>query len=389
MEAREPLPNDLLLEIAARADIKTVVRCAAVCKPPRRAIIDPDFSRFRRRLAVHPSPADGGFDPDHLIGFSYWLHGAVPRTDDDDDSTHHVEIPQSPRPRASIHPSTSSLLAWLEPLAARDGLFVLLRPSSRKMLVGAVLCVFDALTGEVTRLPSLGVQERRPVVGSHRAVAEAPYRLLPRGHAVVLGRTVHWLSEQSLVLRNRYRRYVLSLDVDAAVAAKLQLPLVYCDTTQTRVCREKLLLAAVGGRLSLLAVEGLEVSVWTLTTPATDEPAWNRDLVIHTLQLERQPAAGLRSPVVMIEGFGERSGAVILRMDGGDGDCELIRLDLGTKEATTLLEERATMDKIKEAHKRAMVANHPDAGGSHYVASKINEAKDILMGKSKSGASVF
>jgi len=36
------------------------------------------------------------------------------------------------------------------------------------------------------------------------------------------------------------------------------------------------------------------------------------------------------------------------------------------------------MDKIKEAHKRVMVANHPDAGGSHYVASKINEAKDIL-----------
>jgi DnaJ family protein C protein 19 len=47
------------------------------------------------------------------------------------------------------------------------------------------------------------------------------------------------------------------------------------------------------------------------------------------------------------------------------------------------------VDKIKEAHRRVMVANHPDAGGSHYVASKINEAKDILMGKGKSGASVF
>lgn len=47
------------------------------------------------------------------------------------------------------------------------------------------------------------------------------------------------------------------------------------------------------------------------------------------------------------------------------------------------------MEKIKEAHRRVMIANHPDAGGSHYLASKINEAKDVLAGKVKGGASVF
>lgn len=40
----------------------------------------------------------------------------------------------------------------------------------------------------------------------------------------------------------------------------------------------------------------------------------------------------------------------------------------------------ATEAQIREAHLRLMRAAHPDAGGSDWLASRINQARDILLG---------
>ena len=62
---------------------------------------------------------------------------------------------------------------------------------------------------------------------------------------------------------------------------------------------------------------------------------------------------------------------------GGNG-----RSLMGRKEALDVLglAEGATSDEIRAAHRRMMKTYHPDHGGSDYLAAKINQAKDVLLG---------
>ncbi|MEM1399740.1 MAG: DnaJ domain-containing protein [Pseudomonadota bacterium] len=101
------------------------------------------------------------------------------------------------------------------------------------------------------------------------------------------------------------------------------------------------------------------------------------------LDLLREMAADDPNGVPVLEAYLDRTIGPEWRDDlAGDSDASGGDGAMSRAEAldTLGLEEGASDDDIKAAHRAAMMDNHPDQGGSDEAAMRINQAKDILLG---------
>ncbi len=85
----------------------------------------------------------------------------------------------------------------------------------------------------------------------------------------------------------------------------------------------------------------------------------------------------LVSAVKKVRGFLESSSGIKGVFPGGFEE------KMTQREAILILnlKNASSEEKIKEHHRRLLMKNHPDKGGSTYLAFKINQAKDFLIKK--------
>jgi hypothetical protein len=121
-----------------------------------------------------------------------------------------------------------------------------------------------------------------------------------------------------------------------------------------------------GKRLSELALEDV-VTVYR-TASAADQASAQ----VLLAYLERMHGDAWRARSESGAGADEAAGAG--KAAGGPMSRAEARAVLGVG-------PHATAEEIKHAHRRLMKQYHPDHGGSDYLAAKINEAKEVLLGE--------
>jgi hypothetical protein len=82
-----------------------------------------------------------------------------------------------------------------------------------------------------------------------------------------------------------------------------------------------------------------------------------------------------------LPGWRDRSEANEARAEPPRGRTRSNRLSVEEAYAVLGINKGASQDDIRQAHRRLMMKMHPDQGGSTYLAARINEAKEVLLGR--------
>ncbi|PPR61627.1 MAG: hypothetical protein CFH10_01099 [Alphaproteobacteria bacterium MarineAlpha4_Bin2] len=106
------------------------------------------------------------------------------------------------------------------------------------------------------------------------------------------------------------------------------------------------------------------------------------DLLNHTIKNDSQSAQVLQSYLDRIHGddWRDRAGSGGSGTGGGEPHPGGTAMTRDEAYEVLGLEVGASEEDIKKAHRRLIREYHPDLGGSDYLAAKINEAKDLLLG---------
>ncbi len=161
----------------------------------------------------------------------------------------------------------------------------------------------------------------------------------------------------------------------------------------SRVVREGRKLGGLAGGIgtSLIArrypLVGLGLGLWTRATSARPgaSPAPEPPSLSELLSLRRQHAVGGQDAAGRIEaeldrrfpGWREHAHRDSDARRGSDPE----RSPMSEQEAHEILglQLGADTSAIREAHRALIKRLHPDGGGSTYLASRVNQAKDVLL----------
>lgn len=136
--------------------------------------------------------------------------------------------------------------------------------------------------------------------------------------------------------------------------------------------------ALAGLSLMLLLVltgrEGIAIGALVMVGPLLWERARAAYPWLGPARRPGTPPPGGRSGPNSAGGFGSRGDA---GRRGAAGGAAMSRAEAL---AVLGLAAGATAEEIRAAHRRLMRAAHPDAGGSDWIAARLNLARDVLLG---------